>query len=525
MTLKLKLKIFIRFASFCFFFNGLFEMRVLQIFIFLLSPLFHEQNDTKEIDSLCFEISINLSSLNPPSAIYIVDSIYTQAKSQTRRIHALMIKAEVYKTQERIPAAIETIIQAIELSKEVEDYEHQARLNVHIAKLSREIGFLNEGKKHLNKALEIISTSHNPDKIEAIYALVEKELAEFELEAHNFKKAIRHLNNSKEYHLKNPDRRNSLFHLSQIVEAEGRYFSGIKNYESALVSFKNAETLIKETGSENTLFGALIYKEIGDAYSNLNQKDSAQIYFNQALVIIEKSSHNSLREKMYGRMSQLYREKGIADSSSYYYTKYIDVVRKNKQNRKYTINILAKTLLTNFSAAEEKEEKGRSWIIEGGLIVLFGGFLVLVSSKFNSKSKQINTQKKRSQSPIRPSKETEKKLKQEIKKFENSKKFLNPNITFSLLINYLNTNSKYLNYFLRTYYQKDYNTYINDLRINYIVEKIKTEPKYRNIEIGKLAEKSGFLSHSNFSANFKRVMKYSPSEYIKRTNQKDKEFF
>lgn len=89
-------------------------------------------------------------------------------------------------------------------------------------------------------------------------------------------------------------------------------------------------------------------------------------------------------------------------------------------------------------------------------------------------------------------------------------------MNFSTLVSFLDTNPKYLNHFIKTNYNTDYNTYINNLRINYIVEQLNTKPTYRKYKISHLAKESGFSSHSNFSANFKRVTQLSPSEYIEK---------
>lgn len=101
-----------------------------------------------------------------------------------------------------------------------------------------------------------------------------------------------------------------------------------------------------------------------------------------------------------------------------------------------------------------------------------------------------------------------------LDKFEASNEFLNENMSFSTLVAYLDSNTKYLRKILKDNKNTDYNNYINELRIRYIVNKLKTDPGYLNYKISYLAEESGFSSHSKFSADFKRVMNISPSEFI-----------
>ena len=57
------------------------------------------------------------------------------------------------------------------------------------------------------------------------------------------------------------------------------------------------------------------------------------------------------------------------------------------------------------------------------------------------------------------------------------------------------------------------NIAINKLRINFIVEKLKSDPNFINYKISYLAETSGFSSHSTFATIFKSI-KFKVSESI-----------
>ena len=57
-------------------------------------------------------------------------------------------------------------------------------------------------------------------------------------------------------------------------------------------------------------------------------------------------------------------------------------------------------------------------------------------------------------------------------------KFLNKDMSLALLASHLETNTKYLSEVINKYKGKNFNVYINELRINYIVSKLKTNPMY-----------------------------------------------
>ncbi|WP_194461762.1 helix-turn-helix domain-containing protein, partial [Cloacibacterium rupense] len=109
--------------------------------------------------------------------------------------------------------------------------------------------------------------------------------------------------------------------------------------------------------------------------------------------------------------------------------------------------------------------------------------------------------------------------------FENENQFLNPKITLKSLCEEFNTNSGYLSRIINVYKQKNFTQYINDLRLDYIIEKMKTNKKYLSIEIKELASEAGFGNAESFSDNFQRKFKMKPSIFIKMMKEETKTSF
>lgn len=116
-------------------------------------------------------------------------------------------------------------------------------------------------------------------------------------------------------------------------------------------------------------------------------------------------------------------------------------------------------------------------------------------------------------------KETEEQILNKLKRFENSKRFINKDISLAVLAGQLDSNTKYLSEIINTHYNVNFNTYINKLRINYIIEKLKTDPNFINYKISYLAENCGFSSHSSFATVFKSITGISPVQFIELLNQ------
>lgn len=116
-------------------------------------------------------------------------------------------------------------------------------------------------------------------------------------------------------------------------------------------------------------------------------------------------------------------------------------------------------------------------------------------------------------------KETEQNILAKLKRFEQSKKFTSKDMSLAVLAGQFETNTKYLSEIINTHYQDNFNTYINKLRIDYIIEKLKTNPNYMHYKISYLAEKGGFSSHSSFATVFKSIAGITPVTFIELLKQ------
>jgi AraC-like DNA-binding protein len=80
-------------------------------------------------------------------------------------------------------------------------------------------------------------------------------------------------------------------------------------------------------------------------------------------------------------------------------------------------------------------------------------------------------------------KETDELLLSKLTDFENGNKYLSKDISLAQLAAQLGTNTKYLSEVINQYKEKNFNAYINELRIHYIVNKLKTDPIYLSSEL------------------------------------------
>lgn len=159
---------------------------------------------------------------------------------------------------------------------------------------------------------------------------------------------------------------------------------------------------------------------------------------------------------------------------------------------------------------EDQEKEDGKMIAVLVFIAAIIGYL-LIRARIKLKKKEIVEESK----GIVISDETEKEILQKLQDFEETTLFLDKDIRLAGLAQKLNTNTRYLSTILNKEKGKSFNAYVNTLRIQYIVSKLENDPKYLTYKISYLAEESGFVSQSSFTAAFKEETGLTPSAFIK----------
>ncbi len=113
-----------------------------------------------------------------------------------------------------------------------------------------------------------------------------------------------------------------------------------------------------------------------------------------------------------------------------------------------------------------------------------------------------------------------KELVEKINLFEKNNEFLGKNITLESLSKDFDTNRDYLSKIINETKGKNFSQYLNELRINYIVEVLKSNPKIRKHTIAAIAEDIGYNNSESFTNAFKKITGTLPSYFIKALNEK-----
>lgn len=144
---------------------------------------------------------------------------------------------------------------------------------------------------------------------------------------------------------------------------------------------------------------------------------------------------------------------------------------------------------------------------------------------YKKKSEKINSPQEEKKEPLQIdvniSTETEEKILYNLNEFEKREAFIDKETSLYSVANKFQCNTKYLSLVIKRHKNKSFVQYVNDLRIQYIINKLRTEPNFSKFKIYYLAELSGFSSQRAFTSAFINNTQMKPLEYIKKYYSKE----
>lgn len=292
---------------------------------------------------------------------------------------------------------------------------------------------------------------------------------------------------------------------------------GYYNSESKL-ALNSALSLLKKTDS-GVYYGMLIDNYLAKIYLKQN---NAQYAFNALAKYQNAAAHISnvdLKADFYKNLAISSANIKAFDKLDYINKSYFTIVEN--QNAKRAV---ARAMLVNhINKLNDDKLKSQAYLFRNIYFTIFIAFiLVLAVIYFSHKSRQKQAEGAAAETDAKnfviPDK-TEKRILNKLEEFEKSQKYIQKNVSLKTLAQQFDTNPKYLSEIVNNHKNSNFNTYINNLRIDYIVEKIKKNPEYRKYKVSYLADECGFSSHSLFTTIFKNRMDLSPTEFLQKLNE------
>jgi YesN/AraC family two-component response regulator len=106
-----------------------------------------------------------------------------------------------------------------------------------------------------------------------------------------------------------------------------------------------------------------------------------------------------------------------------------------------------------------------------------------------------------------------------LDKFEKDMLFLDANCSLRNLAGQLKTNPKYLSQVINQEKKSNFNHYINELRINYLLSRLLKEKDFRENKLSYIAASVGYNNLNTFNSAFKKRQGILPSYFIRKLIQ------
>lgn len=309
------------------------------------------------------------------------------------------------------------------------------------------------------------------------------------------------------------------------------------NFETAIDYLKKAEKIAKGLNNQNRL--TEIYYYIGKSYFELKKYNEAITFLkNVETIVDEKNLKRSVTfnpPELLGTYLTLSKAYELTDKRNLYldYTsKYLKLRDANEGNDIAVIKELYETAQKENNDLSSLASQLKNRLI---YVIIFSVFLVALCGyfvwRFLKAKKQnkvifeqlvtkVDTKKIEKSTPnfTIEDKKVEAIL-ERLDKLEESLFFLNSNCTLQSLAKKAKTNTNYLSKIINTYKHKKFYEYLNDLRIQYVLKRLKEDPKFRKYSIKHIAEEIGYKSTNSFTKYFKASTKLYPSYYIKNLEE------
>ncbi len=503
--------------------------------VFVISAKNTDQTDTR-FDSIYFNVVTNIVGQDIDRAFRIADSLYQTSDSELHKVKSLMLLSSLYQNKGELKEALIQAERAQKIASKEKIYDWQARISGFLSTSYRNMGLYERGKIHLDKGLKAVEKIENQAHKNIYMGMVYQEIAYYNLAEDKIDEAEQSIILSDEYFQKVPDSPHKNYFLAEKENLLGGVYFKQKKYDSALKHYQKALNFLKNAAEENTLIKGYIYEGMAEAYLAKKSFEQAAEYLIKAESIALSSDNINLKLEVYDTYSDYYKEINDYKNHSLYREKFIETKKLYEANQKKSIDNIVKALEQDNNILSSRTV----WLITGIVSLLVFGVVFFVFFQWEKKkdikkfkqiieelSKEIkvtkssevskeksdeNTTTKKS---VNISEQKEQEIIEGLKEFEQHQGFLERNISLTNLAGTLNTNTIYTSYVLNNHYNKDFNTYINELRIRYIVQKLKENRDYSSYKISYLAEECGFSSHSKFSNIFKDITGLTPSVFIK----------
>lgn len=522
---------------------------------FLISFSANTQNP-EDFNKIYTKTYLEIAPHDIDRALAIADSLHTSSESPLFRAKSLMLSATLYQQKNELIKAIELAEKANDVIDPTNDYNWKVRIYGFLATQYRFVKLYSKSKAYSQKALAMIPKIPDPVVANSTTGLMKQELAYYDMAMKNYKSSIQHIAESQKHFNEVAQNRDFLTaHNEQLL---GLNYYYLNNYEKSLAHYYKGRALLNKM--PDNFITCLIYNGIASVFIEKGELIPAKKYVDSALKIANESQYQQLKIEVYKTSQNYYAKTKNQAKLEDARQKHDTITEEMLTNTATFLDSISLKLEKSQQAVEVKSKMKDNYIIAVAVLLLcgivffvfyrkkqkeqFGKFKLALEqaeqrarshkapktdsdealtdissghSELNRQPEEAGIEAVNEENSLIPE-ETRQRILNSLEEFECSNLFTSGNMSLSFLSAHLNTNSKYLSYVIKKYRGKDFNSYINELRIDYVIDKLRSNPEWRQYKISALAQRGGFSSHSKFATIFKANTGLSPSVFIQYLN-------
>ncbi|WP_338731724.1 helix-turn-helix domain-containing protein [Mangrovimonas cancribranchiae] len=505
--------------------------------VFFVTNAYSQQSDL-------YTKAEELVSTNPDEAIKVSEHILKTALTPQKKALANILLAKSYLIKGDYNKAITYVFDEYNFVEEI-SLETKVEVNILKSELLRKLYLYNLSDDFSAETQDLVKKLSNKNQQDYLGFKLSIEQSKLFLDKREAKHALESLNETdvryRTYLEDHPEARQELYLTKE------RAFSDRSQNDSAMVYINNAISLNAVVQGKNVYQKAQMYKALGHLYLQqraFKQSEEALFIALRFASIIENTT---LLMQINQDLAVNYLASNKKSQHKVYNDEFLVLNNQVEQIEQESINNLYNQLQNlgerSLEINKEKQSRLRNIFLICALLVLtLGAFVVFKSESRKKRLREIinyleisrtnylktrpkpkTISKKRKTKGIVISEETENAILAKLNRFEKSKKFLNKDMSLAVLAGQFETNTKYLSEVIHKYYNDNFNTFINKLRVDYIIKQLQKDPNYVNYKISFLAEECGFSSHSSFTTVFKSIVGMSPAKFINLIREERKE--
>ncbi|MGN7786039.1 helix-turn-helix domain-containing protein [Niabella sp. 22666] len=525
--------------------------------------------DAEAYSSIYRKTFLETAQTDMAKAHEIADSLFTISTTPQFKAKSLMLSATLYEQQQELEKSTQIAEQAYTIISETNDFSWQVRVCGFLASQYRILQLYKKSKIYCDRALELIPQIPQPEAAQSAAGLVNQELSYYYMAAKNYQAAIRHIEVSKQSFDKVSQ--NKDFFQANNEQLLGLNYYHLNQPDKAMQHYRKGLEMLKQM-PDNHVRG-LVYNGMSAVYIQKSDTTNAKKYLDSANAIAGRSPYLRLKNEIL-KTTQSYFLK-VKDLARFEETRQKqDSIRDQitERNTRFLDSSFVELEKTTQQAQQNSNAKNIP-LAAGGLMLVVGGSYFyfyrrkqkqqhrLFTAYFEDKKQlvpaaptskpshylvyteaddtveqetiaadnEVLVEKaadsptgRKQDSPLLLSEETLQRILNSLSEFEAQQQFTSGTITLSQMAAQINTNIKYLSYVIKTYKGRDFNGYINELRVDYMIRQLKEQSQWRSYKISVLAEKAGFSSHGKFATIFKGVTGLSPSVFIQHLENEER---